>query len=77
MHDSRNYSDDLWDVHFPIDNVTKRYAKKALDKQHINIIIHKDKTQQELASYLHTCAFRRTKETFIDAVKNNNFINQE
>ena len=50
LHGSRNYSDGLWDVHFPTNDVTEHYTKKALGQQQTNIIIHKDKTQQELAA---------------------------
>ena len=71
LHGSRNYSDGLWDVHFPTNNVTQHYAQRALGKKQIKIIVHKDKTQQELAAYLHACAFSPTKETFLDTVKNN------
>ena len=72
IHGSRNYSDGLWDVHFPTKEITKYYASQALnenDKKQLNVIIHKDKTQQELAAYLHACAFSPPKQTFIDAIK--------
>ena len=30
IHGSRNYSDRLWDVHFPTKEITKYYATQAL-----------------------------------------------
>ena len=75
IHGSRNRSDGLWDVHFPTKKITKHYANQALKKNNkLNIIIHKDKSKQELAAYLHACAFSPPKQTFIDAIQNNNFI---
>ena len=61
IHGSRNYSDGLWNVHFPTTKITKYHATQALKKKQISIIIHKDKTQQELAVYLHACAFSPPK----------------
>ena len=62
----RNLSDGLWDIPITKNNPTLR--------QHLNIIIVKDKTKQQLAAYLHACCFSPSLKTFIKAVKNGNFI---
>ena len=72
---TRNHTDGLWDVHFPTKQLTEHYAKRAIKgSKHLNLIIHRDKTKQELAAYLHACAFSPPKSTFLNAIANNNFI---
>ena len=67
LHGRRNSSDGLWDIHFPTEKFKKYITTKALkeNKNQLNVIIHKDKTNQELAAYLHACAFSPLKQTFI------------
>ena len=40
----------------------------------MNVILTKDKTKHELVNYLHACCFSPTKRTFLQAIKNGNFI---
>lgn len=51
---------------------TPRYP--APQKQTINVIIRKDKTHQDLATYLHAAAFSPTHRTFIEAIKRKFFV---
>ena len=59
----RNWTDGLWDIFLPRD-----------PKQQINVIIRRDKTKQELAEYLHKCAFSPSITTFQKAIRRGHFI---
>ena len=74
MQGTRNHNDGLWDVHFPSKHITKHYTQRAIKSKSLSLIIHRDKTKQELAAYLHACAFSPPKSTFLNAIANNNFI---
>ena len=75
LQGTRNHTDGLWDVHFPSKELTTHYARRAIKgTKSLNLIIHRDKTKQELAAYLHACAFSPPKSTFLNAIANNNFI---
>ena len=58
----RNSTDGLWDV--PLQH----------KKETINYVLKQNKTQFELAQYLHACAFSPAMDTFTKAIKNGNFI---
>ena len=65
MQGTRKHNDGFWDVHFPSKEITQHYAKRAMpDTKNINLIIHRNKTKQELAAYLHVCAFNPQKIYF-------------
>ena len=40
----------------------------------MNVILTKDKTRKEVVDYLHACCFSPTKQTFLQAIKNGNFL---
>ena len=54
----------------------KTPIKSVVNKinQKLNLIMHKNTTKTELATYLHACCFSPTASTFITAIKNGNFI---
>ena len=57
-------------------NLTKTPIKSVINKinKKLNLIMHKNTTKTELATYLHACCFSPTARTFIRAIKNENFI---
>ena len=57
----QNQQDGLWDI-----PLIKRNSKL---RQHLNVILVKNKTKQQLASYLHSCCFSPSIRTFVKAVK--------
>ena len=61
---SRNFSDGLWDVKFPL--VTPSPVNNAMN---INYIIIKNKSKSDLARYLHGTVFSSSLTTFIKAIK--------
>jgi hypothetical protein len=63
---TRNQTDGLWDIPLTKDNPDLR--------QKLNVILIKNKTKQQLANYLHGCCFGPNKKTFIQAIRNGNFI---
>ena len=63
---NRNAEDGLWDIPLTKNNPTLR--------QHANVILLKNKTKQQLASYLHACCYSSSISTFMKAIKNGNFI---
>ena len=64
LRGDRNHQDGLWDVNL-----------STLQQQHkMNVIIKQDATIGELIHYFQGCCFSPTKSTFLQAVKNGNFI---
>ena len=54
----------------------KTPVKSVVNKinQRLNLIMHKNTTKTELATYLHACCFSPVPNTFINAIKNGNFL---
>ena len=69
MRGFRNQQDGLWDI-----PITKHSYAPGLLSPKLSVIIRKDKTKADLATYLHAACFRPTTETFVKAIKNNHFI---
>ena len=59
---TRNPQDGLWDI--PLQPPVQK----------LNAILRKDKTKQELAHYLHACCYSPRISTFVQAIRNGNFI---
>ena len=70
MRGFRNQQDGLWDI--PITRHHQNFPRLLSPK--LSVIIRKDKTKADLATYLHAACFSPTTDTFIKAIKNNHFI---
>ena len=60
LHGKRNNSDGLWDISIPLPST-----------EHLNIIIAKNKSKEDLSRYLHACLFSPRPSTIIRAIRNN------
>ena len=69
MRGFRNQQDGLWDI-----PITKHSNAPGLLLPKLSVIMRKDKTKADLATYLHAACFSPTTDTFIKAIKNNHFI---
>ena len=63
MQGKRNKQDGLWDVPF------------SNSKLHLNVMIKKSTLKRDLIKFYHGACFSPTKKTFLQAVKNGNFMN--
>ena len=75
MKGTRSVSGDgLWDIPIPtqVPTSTPTHLPSPNDKS-INVIIRKDKTKVDLIQYLHAACFSPAPDTFIKAIKNNQF----
>ena len=84
----RNKRDGLWDVPLPQQQQYMLHMTHNLPKEkefdidypisplfeNLNVIIHKDKTKNELIRHLHACCFSPQVSTFIKATSNGNFL---
>ena len=71
MRGFRNQQDGLWDI--PITRHHQNFPRLLSPK--LSVIIRKDKTKADLATYLHAACVSPTADTFIKAIKTNHFIN--
>ena len=62
----RNTTDGLWDINLTKNDPTLR--------QQLNVILLQNKTNQQLAKYLHACCYSPSKSIFLKAIKNGNFL---
>ena len=70
MRGFRNQQDGLWDI-----PITRHHPNfPVLLSPKLSVIIRKDKTKADLATYLHAACFSPTTDTFLKAIKNNHFI---
>ena len=68
---SRNKTDGLWDVPMPQGPMLQNDTAPI---QQANIILRKDKTKMELAQWLHASCGSPSESTFIQSIKNGNFL---
>ena len=66
LQGKRNKTDALWGVPLTPMITNNEYS--------INFIVHKNKSELELAQYLHACARSLVISTFQKAINNENFI---
>ena len=66
--------DGLWDLHIPTYNHRTLQLPPSVESHQINAIILKNQTKTELATYLHASAGFPAVSTFVQAIKNGNFI---
>jgi hypothetical protein len=71
---TRNPSDGLWDIPITIPTTKLQPRLSHVFHHRANVIITKNKSKTELVQYLHACCFSPAHSTFIQAVKNGNFI---
>jgi hypothetical protein len=72
----RNASNGLWNIPFaPKDNPPPLTPTRSLKNFHneANGAIHLNKTKQDLATFLHACAFSPVPSTFLRAIKQGHF----
>lgn len=69
----RNHTDGLWDVPIPTTS-SIIHNTSSTTSQNANIIIRKDKTKMELAQWLHASCGSPKETTFLQAIKNGNFL---
>ena len=70
----RNFRDRLWDVNINPASAQHHTSANQLPINTANVIIRKETTIRELIQYFQGCCFSPTKSTFLQAVKNGNFI---
>ena len=70
----RNTTDGLWDIPISQHTPIPTQIPSSQRIHHMNVILTKEKTRKELVDCLHACCFSPTKQTFLQAIKNGNFI---
>ena len=68
----RNRQDGLWDISLPISDSTNEDT--SLRRQSMNVIIKKDQSKSDLASYLYACCGSPPVSAFLRAARNENLI---
>ena len=73
----RNKHDGLWDIPIPQPIPPSKklpiITKSQLHNHHLNVIIRKNQTKQDLVRYLYAACFSPVPSTIVKAIKNNHF----
>ena len=75
LQGTRNYNDGLWDITLPQHDLNTPRIDQHLKKttSSLAVIIRKNETKTDLATYLHAACFSPVVSTFIKAINNNHF----